>query len=569
VDNRLRDIARVSLICFADERTQDIIQNYDSYSYNRQLESAAYLQNLMLSMITIRNDISGVYIFNKRSLIYKYDWGTGLRAGSSLTDSAWRPADGDSIWEYISGCKLTVGGLPDFIRLSSSAPARGEHHLYMAREVKSFSPHKGIGYILLLSPMLDLRQTIEQHLTDDSFYIVVDRQGTIICETYGRYTGQMFADIYPDIDLEGWVGESGLKSCDIDDVRYMADTMVSDYSGLTLLIGRPAAAVFGGTWRLLVLIIIISAGAVLCSVFFTLLQTRHVLKPIKMLSKTMENIGRDIHVTLPVTTEDESGRLIASFNHMMDTINKLISLEYETTIRLQEVQLQQREMQLLYLRSQINPHFLYNTLDTIRMKAALEGNSQVAEMIMMMVDFFRLSVGNNELTVPLKREAKLIQVYMQLMKCRHPGLNDFYDIDHSLDEMQIPSLILQPLVENSIMHGLKSIGYKGNIILRVYRDAENPVDILIEVTDNGVGLSSERLEQMNHALERRKPPPGIDDREHSHIGLVNVASRLQALYPGGFELRFYPNCGGGLVAKIRIDGAVGATEQEDNIGTVD
>lgn len=558
VDNKLKDMARVSLICYSDEKTQEIISDYSSYTYNQQLESAVYLQNLMLSMITIRNDICGVYIFNKRALIYKYDyWGSAAQTDSSPEGSFWCPAGGDAAQEYLSGCKLTVGGIPPFLKpMRSSSVYRGDIQLYMAREVKSFSPRESIGYILLLSPVQELRQTIERYLSDDSFYIVSDRQGTIVCETSGRHTGQPFADVYPGVGLAEITSSGGLVSCVIDGVSCLADSATSDYSGLTFIIGRPSSVIFDSTRRLLILLVIISSGAVLCSVFFTLLATRHTLRPIRLLSETMEGMGRDTNVTLPVTTEDESGRLTGAFNRMMDTINDLISSEYQSTIRLQRAQLRERETQLLYLRSQINPHFLYNTLDTIRMKAAMEGNAQVAELIMMMVDFFRLSIGSKAAVVPLEHEVRLAQVYFQLMKCRHPGLGDSYDIDHSLDNMLIPSFILQPLVENSILHGLKHVGYKGNILLRAYRDPGQPAHVMIEVADDGVGMDSDKLERINRALELQEPLPNPNGRDHTHIGVMNVQDRLRMLYSSDFGLRFHHNAERGLIARIRIDGNV-------------
>lgn len=123
--------------------------------------------------------------------------------------------------------------------------------------------------------------------------------------------------------------------------------------------------------------------------------------------------------------------------------------------------MKQQRMSLLYLKNQINPHFLYNTLDTIRIKAELNGDKEVSAMIMQMVDFFRLSVKADSQMVSVSHEIRLIQAYLKLMCCRYPFLNCEYEIDESLLDVEMPNFILQPLVENSVMHGLRGSGLSG------------------------------------------------------------------------------------------------------------
>lgn len=563
-DNKLKDMARVSLICYADENTQAIIRDYNSYTYTRQLESAEYLKNLLLSLITIRSDISGVYIFNKRTLIYKYDnWGLTARPDFDMYRTGWFPQPSDAQSEYLSGCKLSVGPVPEFLKPSrSSAYYEDQVYLYMAREVKSFSPHTAIGSILLISPVVELRQTIEQYLGGDSFYLVVDREGIVICEPSGDMTGRRAEEIYPDLDWGVFAGTGqALSECSIGGVRYMAGVQSSDYSGLTFLIGRPTTALFADTWRLLKIIAVISLCAIAVSIALTLLSAWRTMRPLQVLSETMEGMGRNTQVTLPVTTQDETGRLTEAFNRMMETINDLIFSEYEQTIQLQKAQLKEWEAQLLYLRSQINPHFLYNTLDTIRMKAALEGNEEVANLILMLVDFFRFSIGNNSTTVAFSHEVRLMQVYLQLMKQRYPQIIDCYEVDHTLDHILIPSFLLQPLVENSILHGLKAVGYRGTILLRAYWNPEKAGEAVIVIVDDGAGMSQQRLEQIQRLLgdahsQTERPPPDMR-AERVHIGVVNIQERLRMIYPMGLGLELCRNVERGVTARIRIDTTTG------------
>jgi sensor histidine kinase YesM len=265
----------------------------------------------------------------------------------------------------------------------------------------------------------------------------------------------------------------------------------------------------------------------------------------------MVNINRgNIGKQLPVISEDETGQLTKSFNTMTKIINDLIFTEYENTIKLRTMQLRQKEAQFQYLRGQINPHFLYNTLDNIRIKAALNNDGEVAEMIMLLVEFFR---GNmdviNSSTIPMAVELKQIRIYFKLMRCRYPLLEAEFDTDEELDQIKIPSFILQPLVENSLLHGLKSVNYRGKIRISSARDPEKRETILIKIADNGAGLSGSVRNEIDEVLHSKEEQNPMGNR---YIGISNVQRRLRMFYPDGYGLFFEDNPGGGVVALIKI-----------------
>lgn len=128
-----------------------------------------------------------------------------------------------------------------------------------------------------------------------------------------------------------------------------------------------------------------------------------------------------------------------------------------------------KKMSMLYLKSQVNPHFLYNTLDTIRIQAQLDGDKKVADLLMKLADFFRLSVKVDRQMVTLDDELQLLEAYMDLMCYRYPKLNCRYDIDPDLGDAEVPNFILQPMVENALLHGLKNKGYIGEITIHISR----------------------------------------------------------------------------------------------------
>ena len=147
--------------------------------------------------------------------------------------------------------------------------------------------------------------------------------------------------------------------------------------------------------------------------------------------------------------------LISGMGITLMTLSFYLTLENPDIFR---TELMEQKMSMLYLKSQINPHFLYNTLDTIRIQAQLNGDKKVADLLMRLVDFFRISVKVDQPMVSLDDEIDLLEAYMELMCYRYPQLQCEYEIDPDLGGMQVPNFILQPIVENSLLHGLKNKG---------------------------------------------------------------------------------------------------------------
>ena len=153
--------------------------------------------------------------------------------------------------------------------------------------------------------------------------------------------------------------------------------------------------------------------------------------------------------------------LISGMGITLMTLSFYLTLENPEALR---AELVEQKLSMLYLKSQVNPHFLYNTLDTIRIQAHLNGDKTVASLLMRLVDFFRLSVKVDRPMVTLDDEMELLEAYVELMCCRYPELCCEYDIDPELGGAQVPNFILQPIVENSLLHGLKNRGYRGTVV---------------------------------------------------------------------------------------------------------
>ena len=236
--------------------------------------------------------------------------------------------------------------------------------------------------------------------------------------------------------------------------------------------------------------------------------------------------------------------LISGMGITLMTLPFYLTLENPDILR---AELTEQKMSMLYLKSQVNPHFLYNTLDTIRIQAQLNGDKKVADLLMRLVDFFRISVKVDRQMVALDDELELLEAYMDLMCYRYPNLHCEYDIDPDLGGSLVPNFILQPLVENSLLHGLKNKGYRGEIVITAKKEG-NAIEILIR--DSGSGFTDGRKDIIDEMLLHY-------DKKHAKlegnsIGILNVQKRIKLLCGPKYGLSYMENETGGVTARLLL-----------------
>lgn len=237
--------------------------------------------------------------------------------------------------------------------------------------------------------------------------------------------------------------------------------------------------------------------------------------------------------------------LISGMGITLMTLSFYLTLENPDILR---AELTEQKMSMLYLKSQVNPHFLYNTLDTIRIQAQLNGDKTVAALLMRLVDFFQLSVKVDRPMVSLDDELELLEAYMELMCYRYPELQCEYDIDPDLGAMQVPNFILQPIVENSLLHGLKNKGYRGQVRISAQKTAEDKLEIL--VCDSGSGFAEGKKAAIDEMLRNyAKQAPKLTGNS---IGILNVQKRIKLLCGREYGLSYTENPTGGVTAHLLL-----------------
>ncbi len=550
VDNRLKDMGRVSLVCFSDKKACEILENYEEYDYIERLNSEEYLHQLYTSLISIRDDISGIYMFDEEQIVFFQDRAAASRKKNESPESyivqlrELTDKDGN-----ISGCHFTVAPPLSFMNYLKNQRSSGRY-LYLMRSIKSFSPYRTVGYIVISSEEATIRKIMEAKLADSMFFCLLAEDGQVVSSSnLEDYHGSV-EDMREKIQKDG--GDSGNFWDGSGKMPYLLSFQKSAYSGMTLVTGKPAAKIYDEVKKSVlgafIVFAVLGAAALVTSGYYT----RRTLKKIMELSAVMSNFNeQDLGKKFEVVSRDEAGRLMLSFNRMQDMILNLIEEKYKNKEKLHEAQIRQQRSSLLYLKSQINPHFLYNTLDTIRIKAELNGDKEVACILMQLVRFFRLNVKADMQLVTIWHEVELIQAYMNLMCCRYENLRFECEVEEGLEEIKIPNFLLQPLIENSILNGLKNCNYSGLVRLTAERVKGEDGYILIKIYDNGIGLDEKRRQLLKEMLEEWKSGAGLEQEER-HIGVSNVQMRIKMYYSDDCGLSYLENPEGGVTALIRL-----------------
>lgn len=245
----------------------------------------------------------------------------------------------------------------------------------------------------------------------------------------------------------------------------------------------------------------------------------------------------------PEDARDEIGQLTMEFNRMTETIHNLIHEVYLADIQKKDLELKQQEAQLHALHSQINPHFLFNTLESVRMRSLIKGEKETAKIVHNMAKMFRKSISWNQNDVTVKEELELIESFLQIQKYRFgEKLQYTIEADPAVLMYRIPKMVILPFVENASIHGIESSPGVGIIQLFVSMDNDQ---LHIRLTDNGIGMSQAKLEELLSYLDQN-----TDMGEH--VGMKNAYSRLKLCYKNDFTFDIQTWEGEGTHIQIKL-----------------
>ncbi|TVY01296.1 sensor histidine kinase [Cohnella terricola] len=290
----------------------------------------------------------------------------------------------------------------------------------------------------------------------------------------------------------------------------------------------------------------ISIVLVLFAYWFSLSITR----PIQKLTFAARELSKGrFDRKIEVVTNDEISFLARTFDRMRSSINNLISeIQHKAQLEseLQESRLLLKESQLRSLQSQINPHFLFNTLDTLSKKAYLEGALETSDLIVNVASLLRYNLRNMDRSVTLKDELNNLLQYVEIQKTRFADRMKFdLEVDESCLTIPIPSLALQPLIENAVIHAVEPMEDGGVIVFRALKHGDY---VQVEIEDNGSGISDDKVKRI---LEEDSEQP--QDQGHSTgIGFSNVVRRLRLFYGNDDVIRIISAAGQGTKVILQL-----------------
>lgn len=285
--------------------------------------------------------------------------------------------------------------------------------------------------------------------------------------------------------------------------------------------------------------VIIAVALVIIALFLSRFIAGSITRPIQRLRDSMARVQEgDFKVSDVVeNSENEIGSLTKSFNVMTHRIQELM----EQNVRDQE---EKRKSELKALQSQINPHFLYNTLDSIIWMAEGKKNEEVVLMTASLARLLRQSISNEDEVVPIAQEVEYARGYLTIQKMRYKDKMEFQiDVDPSILRINLIKLVLQPVIENAIYHGLKYKESRGLLQVKGFMKDGNAV---LQVIDNGVGMDGETLA---HIYDKHKV-----NYQSNGVGIYNVQKRLQLYYGNNYGITYESEVGKGTTATITIPG---------------
>lgn len=408
----------------------------------------------------------------------------------------------------------------------------------VSRGIVSFVNSAVEGILVVVTRTDYFREVCNNMMITDNHRIIILHDDYVIYDTEEANIASIASDDIIKID---WNSEDKQKTINIHGLKYMSASLLSDYSGWRIVSLIPHEEMFhdlksmqNTTIFVISLLIIVS----LLLVFLVSYQIVHPLKKLASLMKLAEN--GDFNIKINVNTKDEIGTLAQSFNSMTSKIDSLIHEVYVEQIR-------QSELELQMLQSQINPHFIYNTLESISMMATIHDDDITSEMTANLGSILRYGINKTKEEVTVKEELGNLEKYISLQDIRfHSVYTISIHVDPELYSIHIIKLILQPIVENAIYHGMKDIRSGGKIIISGYK--ANKKLLIFEIEDNGKGMTEQLSDELNDY---------INDRNNlfSSIGLRNVNKRIKIKYGDayGLEIQSELNSSTKVIVKLPIE----------------
>ncbi|WP_394923240.1 sensor histidine kinase [uncultured Robinsoniella sp.] len=484
-------------------------QKLPVYEIEKQRVDASFQ---VRSALVARESIRSLSIFNRDEMIYQYgDYviEEDRRFIPQLDD-----LDGIPLWSSIHSGKTTNYGA-------------SYHKIYLMQAIKDMRNFEIIAYERLTIDESDLYEQYKGLVEGESKVIILDKEGEILSSSDKDLLGKDY--------VAATLGNV-LKS--EDGYRIQGDDIFTWYTmkeqGWRVIKVDSGKELFQNNLlgnRIITLCILLT---VIFGFIFMMIQRRTMITPIVRLSREAKDFKKeDFKMPLLVDSADEIGELNHNLTQMVEYIQDLILNQYENKIK-------RREIELKYMQSQINPHFLYNTLDSIRWMAVMEQQTEIAEQVEALSDIFRHALSGGKEVVTVEKEIEHLKNYILIQKNRFGDrLQVDIQVQEGVQNCQVLKLIIQPLVENAIVHGIEKKMDGGKVWVTVWTE-DGTLKYLVE--DNGAGTDELRI---NRYLKEKS-------EEHNVFALQNIDERIKIKYGEAYGISFHSIVDVGTKVEVRL-----------------
>ncbi|WP_230986467.1 cache domain-containing sensor histidine kinase [Cohnella fermenti] len=522
LERYVRELERITLSLYYDDNALNILTRHSgAFRTGNYLTSdeSSKMNQLISSAIYERTEVAGVFIFALDGSLFSNLQETGR--------SNWLPPEN----EWMRQAEADDGGL------TILPPAASPNYLTdppqvasIARLIKNPYTNAKLGFVKVDLTSSGFERILSSvQITENSTLYIFNRNGDVI---------------YP---FESGGGTGALP---VNDSRTLVSERETDYGGLRIVGIIPRSDLQKNARELISFILWISLASLLAAYLISVLASNQLVKPIRSLYMKMKRVQNgELSERAPILTNDEIGLLTAGFNGMVSQLDKNIKEIYELGIR-------EKQAELSALQSQINPHFLYNTLESISMAAGRDRHDELSRVISSLGKLLRYTVNRQESKVTLREELDFVENYLSIQSFRlEDRLRTDIRVDFSHESVLVPKLLLQPLVENAIEHGMDS----RPLTLTLTTKADDQ-DLLIRIEDDGRGIAPERLRRIESMLAEAEPirAPSAEDaaapsgKKEKGFALRNIHRRLQILYGDAYGLSLDKSRTQGAAMHVRI-----------------
>lgn len=361
--------------------------------------------------------------------------------------------------------------------------------------------------------------------------VVLSSSGDVLFDSEGKYYGKT----YPYVDVTDSLFDDPQTGLTRSGESMYINKLISAEGGYVVIGAVPKNEIASSYSGVRQTIITISAICILFAVLFPALFIINFANRTNRIIKFTRKVKNgDFAARIDDPREDELGQISRSFNDMLDELNAYIERVYKAEIK-------QKQTELVALQARINPHFLYNTLEVIRMRAISQGAKDVGEMIYSLSVLFK-SLVQQKRNYTLKDELETCRLYLELFRIRYKDRFDYtITYDPELADKSVMKLSLQPIIENYIIHGIRTERYDNRLSVEIREEGDM---LIAEVCDNGKGIEPDRLNEIREELE--KP-----EESGKMFGLRSVHSRLRFLYGPAYGIEIQSRPDEGTVITVR------------------